>query len=417
MVWQRRYGSFHGNLEVIQALPDGSYALCGYQRTSPNQTQLLTGNGWLLRINLAGDTLSSRYFGQQVSDEYLHDVTPTPDGGLQLCGEYVPQANTGQPAQGWLLRLDSLGNELWRHYLPNPAAGKSSLFLRNWVLQDGKVLVSGARDPAVVNVTRLRGYVAAWQPPTTGAPPVLAWETSYGPLSSNAGTNSLLDPNGDLTVYHSYNPPIVGASGRDIGLTRFTNVGQPYVPDLCRTPPVARATFATPAPDSLVAQATAAGAGPRHAQLVAWHWDFGDGSPGASTATARHRYAPGVARPGLRVTLTVTNNLGCAHTESFFPFGTLATRSPLTEAIDVFPNPTAGAATVRLAGRYAGPAIRLSLYDALGRQLQQMPALGGTGAAGVREVPLRLQALPAGLYWLRLEVPGQPPALRRLLKQ
>lgn len=345
-------------------------------------------------------------------------MVAAPDGGLQLCGSYIPQANAGQPSQGWLLRLDSLGRQQWQHYVPNATAGKSVSFLRNWVLQDGKVLVTGTRQQAVSTLAALHGYVGAWQPPVATAPAAPAWGVNFGPQGYNGVYSSLLDPNGDLTLATAKaNEGSATVFGDDIALTRFTGVGQPYVPDLCRTPPVARATFARPAPDSLVAQAAAAGAGPRHAQLVAWHWDFGDGSPGASTATARHRYAPGVARPGLRVTVTVTNNLGCAHTESFFPFGTLATRSPLTEAIDVFPNPTAGAAIVRLAGRYAGPAIRLSLYDALGRQLQQLPALGGTGAAGVREVPLRLQALPAGLYWLRLEVPGQPPALRRLLKR
>ena len=65
----------------------------------------------------------------------------------------------------------------------------------------------------------------------------------------------------------------------------------------------------------------------------------------------------------------------------------------------VFPNPTAGAATVRYRLPTAGPAS-VEVFDVLGRRV--VLAREGLHAPGLHELPLDVSALPAGLYFVRL---------------
>ena len=72
-------------------------------------------------------------------------------------------------------------------------------------------------------------------------------------------------------------------------------------------------------------------------------------------------------------------------------------------ALTVGPNPTAGAATVRVALDRA-QAVRIVLFDVTGRQVAVVA--DGTFEAGVTPVTVAADALPAGLYILRLEAEG-----------
>jgi hypothetical protein len=76
----------------------------------------------------------------------------------------------------------------------------------------------------------------------------------------------------------------------------------------------------------------------------------------------------------------------------------------------VRPNPFRGAATVRF-GLPEAAAVRLVLYDALGRQVAVLVP-GEAHAPGWHEVSLDGHALPSGAYVLRLEAGSHVEARR-----
>jgi hypothetical protein len=84
---------------------------------------------------------------------------------------------------------------------------------------------------------------------------------------------------------------------------------------------------------------------------------------------------------------------------------TPAAEGPEGEAfsLSVGPNPAASAATVRFSLDRA-QAVRLTLHDVLGREVLRVA--DGTLAAGAHEAALGLDALPAGVYVLRLQGDG-----------
>ncbi len=89
----------------------------------------------------------------------------------------------------------------------------------------------------------------------------------------------------------------------------------------------------------------------------------------------------------------------------------LRTEAPAFEIVSVAPNPTAGAATVRLGIARPGT-YRAETFDVLGRRV----ALAETreDVPGVRALPLDLRGLAPGVYVLRVSEAGGPAVVRRL---
>lgn len=211
----------------------------------------------------------------------------------------------------------------------------------------------------------------------------------------------------------------VGAAAPNPGLlTRFANVGAPYVPAYCQRPPLANAGFAlNPARDTLQLVDFSLG-GPRFAQVVRWRWHYPDGSYYDGQFPPRHRFAalPGA---GAAVTLTVTNNLGCSATQVLYPYGlptaSQQARDWATQA-SVCPNPATGGATLTLAGLPAGTAVAVQVLDGLGRAVGpgQAVAIGADGTGAAR---LALAGLPAGVYAVRVQVASAAAFVKKLVVQ
>ncbi|GAB5536362.1 MAG: hypothetical protein Rubg2KO_26110 [Rubricoccaceae bacterium] len=76
-------------------------------------------------------------------------------------------------------------------------------------------------------------------------------------------------------------------------------------------------------------------------------------------------------------------------------------------SLSAFPNPTTGAASLRFA--LDAPAmVRLTVYDALGREVAQLAE--GTRGAGEHTEVLDTSSFPSGVYRIRLEANGQTAA-------
>ena len=406
--WQRFYGRNLCDLYDMVPLTDGSYALPGDQLVPVPGQRYVIADAWLLRITLDGDTLRNTYMGTNPDSEDWASAQPTAGGGLLLGGNVSPDpAARRSPDQGWLMQVDSLDRPQWSRRIVAPYV---STFSPTWgatimqveALAGGDALVLGGNlaGPPVNGVT-LGAYLARWRPAASTAAPV--WELQR---DGSEGTSGFVLPSGSLTLGSNLDR----TRASRVALTRYANVGQPYVPDYCRLPPFANLAYARPAPDSLVLDELCL-SGPRYAQLVRYRWAWGDGTTTTRLAPrggrVRHRYAAGqVPAPGTAVTLTVTNNLGCTHTAVVYPFGApsaTAQARALAAGASLFPNPATIAATLAVPGLPPGSAaLPGEVLDAVGRVVQRFvaPVRAGTATA-----LLDLATLPPGVYAVCLHTP------------
>ena len=134
---------------------------------------------------------------------------------------------------------------------------------------------------------------------------------------------------------------------------------------------------------------------------TSWQWNFGDGSPPATTASARHVYT----EPGTyTVTLTATNDGGSsrvAHTVRVLAPSVGAGAHPraTTVALTVSPSPSYGRgrvqleATVRNGSRL--PSGRVRFFDGPDRRGRSMPLVDGVATRTMRNLGVGTHVLTA----------------------
>ena len=411
VLWQRRYGGIDARPVAMTALRDGSYVMVG---TKSRDYQPPGGapafsvvNGWAQRIRANGDTIQLPEFFGTIYELYeIYDVAPTPNGGYAVAGavypnKYVPVFNCCPPAVGWLAQFDSLGVMQWEHrVLPQTPPAQGAVLRQVQALANGNLLVAGQRARTSTIAPDL-GYVAAYAPTGTGATPV--WEL-YTDTKATA-TWTPLAADGSLTIggQKEFFPIQNGFGGYSLAgaLTHFTNLGTPFEPDYCRTPPQPNAAFLfNPTGDTLRLFDLSA-AGPRYATIERRRWHLPGGRFYEGTAPPPQAYA-GPWPVGTPVTLTITNNLGCSATQTLYPWGrptaTQAARAQAAQA-SVYPNPAAAGsgATLTLAGWPAGTAATVQVRDALGRAVGPAQPLRAA-ADGTAALRLELAGQSAGVY-------------------
>ncbi len=407
VLWQRQMGRPYSRKCNLVALADGSYALAGYQARPVAFSNLLYNDGWVLRFQLNGDTIRSRYFGADVDSDGFNDVQPAADGGLLLSGSsFSIRQRTGQ---GWVLALDSLDRPRWQlRTQPDPTTRHQDFPFNVRPLLGGGALVIGSRfDSAQFYAGR---YLAAYRSVSAGGV-ALDWRLSEPASAPGVFEYPDLNPAGELTFAYGFSQ---SSATPGIGLLRYTNAGTPYVPNYCQRPPAAYFAAALAAPNQLQVLA-ASTPGPRYGVLLLWHWDFGDGTTYDGPAPPPHRYAT-VPAPGTAVRLTVTNNLGCTATHTEYPWGgPTATQQSrdLAARAALWPNPATGRATLRLPDAPAGPAS-VMLLDVLGRSVRRYLARP-VGRTLTQEIDLA--GLAPGVYAVRVALPDGRTFARRLLVQ
>ncbi|MDO7875786.1 T9SS type A sorting domain-containing protein [Hymenobacter sp. ASUV-10] len=412
VVWQHDYHSQGylglGKLTDIIAHPDGSYLLAGLCDRSPVYTggsAYLRQDYWLLKLRPNGDTIATTHFGDPARYERATALRLLPGDALALAGV---QADQNQIENPQLLRLDNAlrPRPQWTRNEPNPNL-EDSPYRFLLPLQSGNILAGGMQ----INVSRdVRAQLLCLS--TSGTP---QWEilrqytfrryTSFATClvaADGAAYLSGLAQDGGLG-----NGTLINGTAL---LSKYAGVGPAYQPDLCRTPPTAAFTPAFSAQGDSVLVLDQSTPGPTYGELVAWHWDFGDGSSYDGPTPPWHRYAtaPG---PGLQVRLTVTNNLGCQHTTTLLP---LASRAQQLQArLTLYPNPATEAVTVALDGLRPQATVPLEVVNALGQVVHQTTATPHHGALSQK---LDLRTLPAGIYVVRLRT-QEGTITKRLVRQ
>ena len=415
--YTRGYAGVGGLLDLALH-PDGSYMAIGYADNgapyTPGQSAAGRTDYLLVKLRPNGDTLWTRCLALPGQDEYGTRLRLCPDGGFALLGYRYrttgPGIGPGVRAiqEGQVVRTDSTGQLRWsQNEAPLPFEHPYKLLQP---LTNDDVLFGGVYTeflPVFISDGLIRRYSANGQP---------VWEYRRAVPNHGISFESMVNhADGSAYLVSSRGTIINGAQRSFSGFTHLANVGRPYEPELCATPPQASlATALDPARPSALIALEFSTPGPRYAELVAWRWDYGDGTTYDGQHPPPHVYALPLPAPGTPVTLTVTNNLGCTSTATDYPFGrptaSQAARA-LSAGLRLWPNPATSTLSLARPAALPGPAT-VQVLDALGRLVLAPVAL----PAGPQPLTLDVAALPAGVYVLRL-LTQQGPLNRRFVKE
>ena len=433
IAWRQQYpGATPGyngvKAAAITSLLDGSYVVIGIKgrafQPPYNAPPFVVTSGWQQRIRANGDTINlPEYFGR-IDERYEpREVLPTADGGYVVAGNvypenYVPAFNCCSPPRGWVGKFDPQGRLQWQQRLGgrNPI-DSSARIARAVPLANGRYLLVGGRTSADFRQP-YTDYLATYAPTANGVAPVWEYDLPYVNNDYPLGPSTALAPDGSLTFAGTRTAydTVTRVTTYPGLLTRYANLGTPYVPDYCAIPPYANAAYQFNATGDTLRFYELSLGGPRYALVERWRWHLGDGTFYEGRIPPPHRYA----RPlpvGTPVTLTVTNNLGCSTTVTLYPWGLpTATQQALAlvAATSLFPNPAATTATLTLGTLPAGPPATAQVLDALGRTVLPQQTL--TLRAGTATAVFDVASLSAGVYAVRVVV-GSTAFVKRLVVQ
>lgn len=179
-LWTRVYSSEGDSSDVgfsVQETTDSGYVIVGLRGSVFED---LRGNLWLLKTDSQGDTLWTRIYGGEEYREIGHCVQQTSDGGYIVTG-YTGSFSTGGAQDLWLLKTDLSGDTIWtRTY------GKESSEQGRCVQQtsDGGYIITGQQ---MVNIPGPDFDMQLWLI-KTDAEGDSVWTRVYGSLDEkNAG--------------------------------------------------------------------------------------------------------------------------------------------------------------------------------------------------------------------------------------
>lgn len=143
-VWTKIYEDLSGSPgRRFRQLSDGGFIIF---------TNILFGTNWdayVIRTDSMGDTLWANAYGGQFN-ETVTSFVPTDDGGYLLSG-YI--GFPGATPDGWLLKIDSLGNVQWTQVYGGPGYEEYRSICRTL---DGAYVLCGVKSLSPM------GYVDVW---------------------------------------------------------------------------------------------------------------------------------------------------------------------------------------------------------------------------------------------------------------
>jgi hypothetical protein len=112
--WARNYGGANGETFCdVQHTSDGNYILCGATNSYGSPPY---GNGWVVKINPAGDTLWTRAYNAGLSENF-YKVRELSDGSFILGG--ITDAWPTNWSRAWLMKISANGDSLWSRFYSN----------------------------------------------------------------------------------------------------------------------------------------------------------------------------------------------------------------------------------------------------------------------------------------------------------
>ncbi|MBK8130966.1 MAG: T9SS type A sorting domain-containing protein [bacterium] len=115
-IWSRTYSS-GSNQQIfldVERTSDGGYICGGWARKSTDNDQ----DYWIVRLNSAGDTLWSRKYGHELSNQGT--CVAEAAGGFVIAGRAHTLPNGFGGTDWWILKVNSNGDSIWSQRMGNP---------------------------------------------------------------------------------------------------------------------------------------------------------------------------------------------------------------------------------------------------------------------------------------------------------
>jgi hypothetical protein len=138
LIWSKPIGGPQiDHAEALLALPDGDLVFAGFSNSGGNGGY----DGWLVKTDADGQVVWDRYYGG-TSWDFLYDIDTAANGGFYLTG--VTYSEGAGSADGWILRVDAAGEPIWARAVGGPF--DDELFSGD-ATSDGGVVVAGSTSP------------------------------------------------------------------------------------------------------------------------------------------------------------------------------------------------------------------------------------------------------------------------------
>ncbi len=304
-LWTRAFYGYGNSIANGGCLTrDGGFAMCG---ASLDRSGLVAISGYIVRVDSAGNLLWERHLspGHPLDTHYyLRQMVQTPDGGFAVTGEWFDFTGPERIGSVVFLRLDSLGEPLWRRFFyGRDTTGQMGMDLGMWVenTPDNGFVIAGGADG------RRRGYLIKTD--SLGLVHYCDLRLSDWRFNDAAGNgNGRPDPGETAGLIVTYaNSPGFWDADRIRATLSTTSTGVTIIKDTATFPPIPAGSSGDCSADSFVVS-VAAGTPP---QDIRFHL----------TVTAR----PDVRRPdtgfaarsGIPRTLIVDDDLGLGYERYF----------------------------------------------------------------------------------------------------
>lgn len=167
----------------------GGYVLLGpiQERDAETNSEVDAG-AWLLRVDGQGQEVWTRNYGGEPGDS-LWDLARTPDGGYVLAGR--TQGHGAAFCDGWLVKVDSDGRELWSRTYGGP--GYDGIIAAH-VTAGGKFLLVGSTRSSPED-NNLDGWVAL-----ADIAGNQLWRNTYGGEGRDAAIDACETADGNLAI-------------------------------------------------------------------------------------------------------------------------------------------------------------------------------------------------------------------------
>ncbi|GEM_PF-1572862 len=148
ILWENSYGAeFQDEFKKIISANDGGYIVAGYRSgiSNGNDSQDITSDFWVIKINETGTVVWERNFGETRSESIV-DIIATNNGYLLLGNSDSPEfASPGYRGQidPVLLKINNNGQQLW---IRRWGGAQNDFATGLHILSNGRIVVSGYAD-------------------------------------------------------------------------------------------------------------------------------------------------------------------------------------------------------------------------------------------------------------------------------
>jgi hypothetical protein len=204
-LWDRSFGGTGFDYAAaVQITEDGGFIAAGYSSSgvSGNKTSphLGGGDGWVVRLNAAGDKLWERTFGAGGLESF-YSVAVLPDGGFIFSG--------GQGDDFWVVRTDAGGQTLWERTFSAPELDRAQGIV---AFPNGQAVVIGILDIDGAETTRV--LKLGRDSPLLGGPRVAGGSFSF---SLNGTSNDYaIEFSTNLSAWFPLDTHRVSETGREV---------------------------------------------------------------------------------------------------------------------------------------------------------------------------------------------------------